>query len=54
MPTATTAKLKTICRVHDISGYSGKRKSELIKLVSGHYHDTVKQGIAQIEELASK
>lgn len=54
MPTTTTSKLKAICRTHDISGYSGKRKSELTKMVNEHYHQTVDAGLAELTKLAAK
>jgi len=47
----TTAKLKTLCRIHDISGYSRKRKVDLLKIVSADYDEVVKAGIAKLETI---
>jgi hypothetical protein len=52
MPNPTTAKLKALCQQHDISGYSGKRKANLIIMVNAHYQETVKAGLEKLAALA--
>ena len=47
MPSLTTTKLKTLCRVHDISHYSGKRKSELIVMVQSNFTEHIDNAVAK-------
>ena len=47
MPSLTTTKLKTLCRVHDISQYSGKRKSELIVMVQSNFTKHIDNAVAK-------
>lgn len=53
MPSPTTVKLKTLCRVHDISNYSGKRKSELIVMVQTNYAEHIDNAVAKLLTIAS-
>lgn len=49
MPGITTAKLRDICQVHDIAGYSGKRKKELIAMVSAKYGELFDAGLTALK-----
>lgn len=54
MPLPTTmVKLKSICKVHYITGFSGKIKSDLVKLTNATYKEYVTSGIETLEKLAN-
>lgn len=51
MRSITTTKLKSLCRTHDISGYSSLRKKELLALVRVNYNQQLKDVLLKLQSM---
>lgn len=50
--TITLDELKLLCRTHNIVGYSGKRKTQIIKLVESRINELIDNAIRDLKNIS--